>query len=163
MSEIASIEKITAHKDTYTLKIAIPKTLLPHFQEIFHNFSDMAHDLAYKARLASEQSEERREAHRREVEERDSAVLEQIREAYAEAFEQTRNIREALKVVTMNFRDWWWIRAQFKKEVEAKRDLEIMRLANQGLIIRKIAQRVGLHPNTVCEIKRRSRRAQGHF
>ncbi len=144
------LEAVKATGEDYDIRLRVSKALFPFFKEALYNMGQLASELDGKARLAERQSEVVLEAHRQKVEARDQEVFTRIRARYKEVYED--NERAALKVITREFKDYWWIRARFRKEIKAGRELEVMRLFSLGLTSKQIGSKIGLHSGTVRKI-----------
>ncbi|MCR4286805.1 MAG: LuxR C-terminal-related transcriptional regulator [Deltaproteobacteria bacterium] len=145
---ILEIDKIKSAGDTFELRFIVSKDLYPHFKSVLEIIGAMSVTMGRMARVAEQLSDERRAARDKELRGRDDVVLAQIKARFGELCDTLPCI-EAQKVITKEFREWWWIRQRWLDEIRVKREFEIMRLHGKGLSSKEIAKRVGLHPGTV--------------
>ena len=152
MSPIAELDKVISESETITLQITIPQELFLFYKLIFEAFESISKDLHYKARLAEIRSEERKAEWDRERKQEFDAIKDKMRQFYQACLNTGISDKAAMKKVTVQFKDYSWLRKEFREELKAKRDLEIIRLCSEGLNSFQLSERTGISSSTIRKI-----------
>lgn len=126
------LEKMERDGDRFLVQLSIPCGQIDHWLTLLDSLATLSSDMCRGKRLA-ESANRWKEQHQAKVDARDMEIRGRVRARYKEVFEQVRSEREAMKVITAEFSEYWWIRKAFREEVEVARDLEIVRLHGTGL------------------------------